>query len=101
MPKDKAKSRESVRKSAYRPNKRLKPLSRYSHTQSLETKDFRHKMTALVPEESLSVSRVQISLELGELAASNKRRRKQGQRKHNLPIVRGLFRGLKIEDIEI
>ena len=97
----KPKSRADIRKGGYRPNKRLKPLSRYSHTASEATEELRAKMVQFdgVTAESLSAARLQISKELSERAESKRKRRKRA--KKTPPMVRGMFKGLRIENIII
>lgn len=93
------KSKADVRKMAYRPNRKLKPLSRLSHSQSEASKDFRRAAQTLdgVTEETLSAARLAISRELGQTRKRNKR----GKRAKTLAIVRGMFKGLSIENIII
>ena len=101
-----AHSRAKMKALGYRPNKKLKPLSRYSHTQSAETKEFRQKMESLdIDSLALSNTRLVIHEEsLARLDGKRKKRKKSNWAKIVIAIAdlkAPNLRGRKVEDLII
>lgn len=97
------KSRADIRKQAYRPNRSLKPLSRFSHSQSAESKAFRQSAinADLVTDDGLSATRLAMAREAIAIANGEAPERKRRKRTTKPQLSPSVFRGLKLSDIEI